>query len=130
MNKKISIISILTVILLLALFLVGNGITGLVAFDPALKEICESNDDCIQPEVCCYFDEKQIGVCHTEEMCKAVADLTKKSNAQIAVTSEARLYDNYSMQILFGLLILASVALVIYHLFHSKPAPRKRRNSA
>lgn len=121
MKRETIIIVFLSLATLLAIVLVGNGITGMAVFGENIKEQCEQDTECNNPAVCCRFYEKEAGVCHSKGMCTGIEDLTKSEfedakNTQ--VYTQVELQKSMAFQILFGLMIFLVAGFAIYVYVH------------
>jgi len=147
--KENSIIALLITLAIVGIMLIGNGMTGLVVFGQDTKETCSSENKCTAPEVCCpFFGEDDAGVCHTEDMCPKILEITKEqkqkeeelytvlypeepieeeTKIKIQKPVEEDLESNYLTQVLFGIMIVMITIFVIvfYVKTHLKPTNKK-----
>jgi len=142
-----SIIALLITLAMIGILLLGNGITGLVVFGEDTKETCSSENLCTAPEVCCKFYEQEAGVCHTEDMCPRILEITKEQklkedelvnllypeeekqiqNKAQKPIDEEDLQLNYLTQLIFGIMIvmITIFAIVFYIKVHLKHGHKK-----
>ena len=111
-------IAFLFAIGLAGLFLVGKGITGFVSLGAGVQELCSLDIPCQETEVCCpFYGEESAGVCGSEDMCGAIAQVTKSqydsrseqiqalNTGSLAASANGEELDNYATQLISGFFI-------------------------
>jgi hypothetical protein len=116
---------VLSTILIMALaaFLVGSGITGMfVLNEPTVKPACATDNECTGGEVCCPFYGQSAGVCHAQEMCGPILELTRgERESNEAILNDAPAQQKFPAPpflVLIGSAIFVLAAIVVYH--HSR----------
>jgi hypothetical protein len=134
MNTNKLTTAVLVFFLLFGVFLIGNGFTGMVISGPYVKHICETDNDCISPEVCCLFYEQDVGVCHDKDLCDDVEEITKiekvGTERDLKIFEEKPSYtsDFFYMQMVIGVLMIAiSLALLFYHFKLEHPYKKRKK---
>jgi hypothetical protein len=110
---------ILGILFLFSLFLIGNSITGYVVSEPGLRTLCSDASDCGESEVCCFFYGEDSGVCNSGDMCQTVLEVTQTEKDTKSALIEIQQYkefdDNFTAQLVAGLVIFFVVLLVLAH---------------
>lgn len=133
-NQKNLIIAIIT-LGILGFLLIGVGITGNVIMNTnTIGDVCSSDTDCQNGKICCLFYQENSGICHTTDMCETVMDITKSENNQMEVwrdfSKELPKNDKtYSLEILFGILILIAVGISLYILGKTSKQTSKKKET-
>ena len=144
MNKNI--VAVLLVISVVSVFLIGSSITGLVVMDDTVKSVCSSDSACVSPEVCCLFYGQESGVCHSEDMCGTIMEITKvqeekkielqnilgeKYNVVNVVADDSLEYD-YNQSFMYGsmILLLTFLVLILYIRHHHLTEHKKRKKAS
>jgi len=134
MNKERLIIVFLVVIAILGSFILSSGITGMATFDEYTKNLCSSNEDCDNEEICCFFYEENSGVCGKEELCDSILKLTeeekkKKEEFPLSFSKTTDIQKSiYSNEIIFGsLIVILAIFSAYIYILHSKNISKKSK---
>ncbi len=115
--RKSTVMFSLIVVAMLAIFLLGNGIAGMVVLDDYTRPICVLDTECAGDLVCCWFYGEESGVCHEFDMCSSITELTKETKLQFPQPTDVK--GLYFLQILLGLIIAALAFYALLHYFRS-----------
>ena len=95
----------------------GYGITGKVIYGENVRALCVNGSEC-GAQVCCLFYEEEAGVCHSQEYCQIVEEITKneknKTKALEKIGDEIPSENNYLFSIIVGALITVGVGISLY----------------
>jgi hypothetical protein len=130
LNKITSLL--IFALLILGIFMIGSGITGKVILDNnTVKDICSTNSECKTPLVCCYFYNKNQGICHEQNMCEIILKLTKDENNNIEIL-KSKIYENptkeklYTNEIVLGIGIIVIILIFAFFSYFSRDKNIKR----
>jgi hypothetical protein len=125
-------------ILLLGLFgiiLLGIGVTGnVISGEYTLGDVCSSDSDCQNGNICCIFYNKESGVCQTADMCETVSKITLEEENRLFAYNEFSkekpdINKTYTFEIVIGILILAMVCLALYILYTGKKEKSSKKKN-
>ena len=125
-------IEIIAIIVVIGLFFIGGGITGLHMFD-FKQGFCDDNSDCESTELCCFFYEESHGICGKQIECSGIERLTKEEKQsrtnfeqpkqevgltvsdKLSIEHPSETAENYFL-IVFGALVL--IGIIVYIVYH------------
>lgn len=113
-NSKLKLFSLL-LIALAGIFLTQHGITGLLSYDPAVKELCETDSEC-NTGSCCIFPQENAGVCDLKENCATIAEIAAGSLGTMPLANPGR--KDFWMETISGIIVsILTFSLFIYFMF-------------
>lgn len=87
---------IFSVFFVSGMFLLGEGITGLYVMD-FRQNACDSDDKCMDSNVCCLFYNEDFGVCDKEANCAAIDKATFDARRKISTYDRLETRVKYEM---------------------------------
>jgi len=99
---------------IIALTLVGGGITGMVTGEKDVRSMCAVDSHCSTTQVCCMVDS-QIGVCGHEGYCPAVVEGLSDEQDAINYINSSILVENKAA---LGMMLGMALMLLIVSSFH------------
>jgi hypothetical protein len=138
MNKFKLVLVLLAIAFVCGIFLLGRGITGMVAEsdDPFLKPVCSTDSDCERSEVCCLFYESEGGVCDVADACSGIVSLTKAEKEGVQTNAVEMSYidkakkQNIIETILGTIIFISTIALFLYYISREDKKVKASKNRA
>jgi len=123
------IISLLILAAIIGIFAIGIGITGKsIQESQYLKTLCTIDNDCVKPEVCCIFYNKQAGVCDSESMCSTILEITKNSSNNNPIIIDEKpnmnIYNSYSF---IGIILLIIIVAYFIYVYNSRKDKKTKK---
>ena len=125
------LLSIISGLLLLGLNITGNSTYNIN--DSITKPLCTSDDECTNnDEVCCYFYDKNAGICYPANDCNKVYEETKNIPKLTNLTYEKRVNENSNENIykilsyFFATSSIITLILICIKLLYKKSKSKKK----
>lgn len=128
-NEK-AVFVFMSVLAIIGLGMIGDGINGMVISDPYTKELCSIWSECNSPEVCCFFYDKTEGVCNKASMCENIYNITKNEvNNQFLIINSInnkKTENFFKGEAFFGIL-LTTLSMIFFYYFLKHEIKRSRQ---
>lgn len=105
LDKKVFLL-LFSILGVLGLLLIGDGMTGRAISDPYVKELCQADADCKYPEYCCHFKDQTSGVCNSQERCAEISTLSNRNLEVQTIQKNKEVQNFYNGEAYLGALIL------------------------